>query len=630
MCGIAGFIDYSGKLDYSTLREMTSSLQHRGPDDNGQLVFSSADARIGLGQTRLSILDLSAAGHQPMQFGPFSIVYNGEVYNFREIRKELEGLDHVFSTESDTEVILHAYAEWGIRCLGRFIGMFAFVLLDEINHSLYLVRDRVGVKPLYVYTGGNFWLFGSELKAIRACREFPARLSLPDLHAYFRHGHVPDDGCIYQDCHKVDAGTYWLVDLNDRSHRKVRWWDQTGLYAQPKSVMSFDEASDELARLLHSACEYRMVADVPVGLFLSGGYDSTAVAAIIQSQTSRPIKTFTIGFTEGNDEAPYAREIARRLGTDHHEFYCSPQEALAVVPRLPEIFDEPFADSSAIPTLLVSRLARSSVTVALSADGGDELFCGYKSYISTAQRAHYLTQIPHLLRSPLSGLIHTAKRLLPVPMHSIRHQLNGLEYSLTKNDALMMQRLHGHSRLMPGSLVDQLLIETGYNGCKDFEDRDWPDATNPIDAAMGLDYQTYLKDDILTKVDRATMSVGLEGREPLLDHRLAEFAATLPLSYKYEGGITKRILKNIVHRHVPEVVMNRPKSGFSLPIMSWLRNDLREMLNEVCSDSAMTESGIINVSIARHWLSEFKSGNFHYSPLIWRLFVFQSWRKRWL
>ena len=629
MCGIAGFVDYSGKLGDSTLRKMTATLHYRGPDDRGHLLVSSGNAELGLGHTRLSIQDLSENGHQPMGFGPFSIVFNGEIYNFREIRSDLEAQGHGFSTECDTEVILHAFAEWGIACLNRFIGMFAFVLHDASKDRLYLARDRVGVKPLYVHTGSDFWLFGSELKALRECPEFPAKLSLPDLHSFFRHGHVPDDGCIYKDCHKVDAGEYWVLEMKSRTHRKVQWWDQTELYEQPRSTMSFEEASYELERLLYSACQYRMVSDVPVGVFLSGGYDSTAVAAMLQSQASSPIKTFTIGFSEGNDEAPFARETAGILGTDHHELYCSPREAMEVVPSLPEVYDEPFADSSGIPTLLVSRMARSSVKVALSADGGDELFCGYKSYPETLRRARRLSHIPRPLRAQLGGLLSKSAHSLPSTAHAGRHKLDALGHCLVKDDALMAQRLHGHSRLMPRSLVDSLL--PGGSNCRiEFTDRPWPEGTHPIEAAMGLDYQTYLKDDILTKVDRATMSVGLEGREPLLDHRLAEFAARIPLAYKYDGITAKRILRDVVHRHVPQEKMSRPKSGFSLPIMAWLRGELRGLLEDVCSESALAESGAIDVPTARHWLSEFEARRFHYTPLIWRLFVFQSWARRWL
>lgn len=628
MCGIAGFIDFTGGLDESTLRRMQGSLRHRGPDDQGHVLLTEGNARIGLAHTRLSILDLSAAGHQPMRLGPFSIVYNGEIYNFREIRADLTELGHDFVTDCDTEVILHAFAEWGMRCLDRFIGMFAFVLHDANSRQIYFIRDRAGVKPLYVHTGRGFWLFGSELKALRSCLDFHPSLDLAAVRAFFRHGHVPDQQCIYQQCHKVDAGTYWVVDTESLNHRVVRWWDQTALYHQEQSRSGFEESVDELQELLHSACAYRMVSDVPVGVFLSGGYDSSAVAAILQSSASKPIKTFTIGFTEGNDEAPAAREIARVLGTEHHEFYCSPKEALDIVPKLPEIYDEPFADSSGIPTILVSQMARQHVKVALSADGGDELFAGYNSYPASWRRIRRMRRIPPALRGVSSAALGAGARLLPAGLANSRHKLEALSHAMARSDALMAQRLHGHSRLMPRSMIDAL-IAPGRDQCQDFEDRAWPAGTHPLDACLGLDYQTYLKDDILTKVDRATMSVGLEGREPLLDHRLAAFAARMPMHFKYDGHIGKRALREVVHRHIPRRILDRPKTGFSLPLMKWLREDLRPLLNDLLSPESLRKCDSIDSQTAQKWVQHFHARNFHYSPLVWRLFVFLAWQRHW-
>lgn len=627
MCGIAGFVDFFGSLDESDLLPMITSLHHRGPDDQSFKVFDNASARIGLAHARLAILDLSEAGRQPMNHGPFTIVYNGEVYNFRELRKELVARGHEFRTETDTEVIIHSFDEWGVSCLDRFVGMFAFVLYDSIRKMVYFVRDRVGVKPLYVYRDQKCILFGSELKALTANKGFKARISPRDLKSYFRHGYVPDDGCIFQDCHKVDAGTYWVIDLETRRCDRVRWWSQTMLHKSSKLELDFEEAADALEDLLRSACEYRMVADVPVGVFLSGGYDSTAVAALLQTAQSRKLKTFTIGFTEGNDEAPHARATARHLGTDHYELYCSPVDVLEVLGRLPDVYDEPFADSSAIPTLLVSRLARQTVKVALSADGGDELFCGYDSYLATLRRVRKLSRVPLALRGVIGGSMRAASALLPESAHAMRHRLLGLGHSLNYSDVLMSQRLHEHSREMPKSLIESLIPGASVQG-DHRRDRAWPSGLHPIEAAMGIDYQTYLKDDILTKVDRATMSVGLEGREPLLDHRVAEFAARLPFEYKYDGRITKRILKHVVHRYVPESMMSRPKAGFSLPIMKWLRGDLRHMLRDTCSRDRMSASGLIDPMVCDLWLRRFFDGSFHYSPLIWRLFVFQSWYSR--
>lgn len=628
MCGIAGFIDTSFSLDDSTLRRMQSSLSHRGPDDRGLMLATEGNTRLGFAHTRLSILDLTEAGHQPMKFGPLSIVFNGEIYNFREIRDTLIAHGHAFVTDCDTEVVLHAFAEWGAECLNRFIGMFAFVLHDSNSRNMYFVRDRVGVKPLYVHLGNKFWLFGSELKALRACPDFKPTISRTNLRAFFRHGYVPDNRCIYERCQKVDAGTYWVLNTQNLQFRVVRWWDQTALHRQDKTRATFGEATDELSELLHSACEYRMVSDVPVGVFLSGGYDSAAVAVALQSRSSRPIRTFTIGFTEGNDEAPAAREIATMLGTEHHELYCSPTEAAQVVPSLPEIYDEPFADSSGIPTTLVSRMAREHVKVALSADGGDELFGGYDSYPATGRRIQKLRHIPPSMRRASGQALRMGSRLIPRSLRATRHKSEALGHCLDRDDALMAQRLHGASRAMPREMVDEL-IPPGEKESPDFEDRSWPPGTHPIEACMGLDYQTYLKDDILTKVDRATMSVGLEGREPLLDHRLAEFASQLPIDYKFDGHTRKRVLKEVVHRQIPAEIMDRPKTGFSLPIMKWLSDDLRSQFDEACSESELRKTDALDSGTARSWIMAFKAGQFHYTPLIWRLFVFQLWRRHW-
>ncbi|ODS62989.1 MAG: asparagine synthase (glutamine-hydrolyzing) [Arenimonas sp. SCN 70-307] len=628
MCGIAGFIDFAGRLGKPDLRSMVASLRHRGPDDEDALVIDGPATRVGLGHARLSILDLTEAGRQPMRHEQLSIVFNGEIYNYREIRKELIARGHAFHTDSDTEVILHSFAEWGVRCLDLFIGMFAFVLHDARSEQVYFVRDRVGVKPLYVYQSTDAWLFASELKALRANKVFSAQLSQSGLRSFFENGYVADDDCIYENCNKVDAGTYWVLSLRTRRCERVRWWNYACLHQAPKLTIGFDDAADELEALLKSACEYRMVADVPVGVFLSGGYDSTAVVSLLQSASSSQIKTFTIGFTEGNDEAPSARATASFLGTDHHELYCSPADALHTISQLPEVYDEPFADSSAIPTLLVSRLARSRVKVALSADGGDELFCGYDSYPITARRIARMGQIPSALRGPIGESLRLATNLFPKSAHALRHRLLGIGESLAASNVQMAQRLHERSRKMPQSMLNQLL--PGDRESRMETRGGWPDGADPMEAAMGLDYQTYLKDDILTKVDRATMSVGLEGREPFLDHRVAQFAARLPLSYKFDGLTTKRILKHIVHRHVPKEMMARPKAGFSLPIMKWLRDELSELFSETCSADQLRVSEFLDPRVVESWIKSFQGGRFHYSPLIWRIFMYQLWANRWL
>ncbi len=564
-----------------------------------------------------------------MVLGDLSIVFNGEIYNFRELRAELEKDGHTFRTGTDTEVILHAFLKWGIQCVERFIGMFAFCLHDSRAKRVYLVRDRAGVKPLFVYRRSKFWLFASELKAFHECRQFRPEINTTEVIAYFDHGYVPDGRCIFKDCEKVDAGEYWEIDLETRDVNKHRYWSAHDCYQAPKLSINYPDAVDELERLLHSACDYRLIADVPVGVFLSGGYDSTAVAAILQSGRSSKISTFTIGFTEGNDEAPFARETARRLGTDHHELYCSEKEAQQLIPELATVFDEPFADSSAIPTILVSKMARQHVKVALSADAGDELFCGYSTYRSLYDRMQRIARIPRPLRPPMNQLGKLSAAMIPHTQKGLSHRISGLLQALSPSDSITGQKLYAFSRQLPRYYRNNILLEKT-NSSNFAYQPDWEDGSKGLEGAMALDYATYLKDDILVKVDRATMSVGLEGREPLVDHRLLEFAARLPLEFKFDGNVSKKILKDVVHRYLPADTLQRPKTGFSLPIYSWLRGELSGLLDEFCSPAALRETGFLNEEFLSSQIGLFRKGRLHYSPLIWRLLMLQMWQRKWL
>lgn len=621
-------MDFAGGIDEGLLKKMAASLYHRGPDDNGVLLQRNEASSVGLAHARLSILDLSDAGHQPMVFGHLSVVFNGEIYNFQELRAELETCGHAFRTGTDTEVILHAFAEWGIDCVQRFIGMFAFCLHDAKARRVFLVRDRAGVKPLFVYRSQNFWLFASELKAFHECSQFRPEINTAEVIPYFDYGYVPDGRCIFKDCEKVDAGEYWEIDLQTRSTNKHRYWSVYDCYEESKLDITYPEAVEELDRLLHSACNYRLIADVPVGVFLSGGYDSTAVAAILQSGRSSRVSTFTIGFTEGNDEAPFARETARRLGTDHHEAYCSETEAQELIPELATVFDEPFADSSAIPTMLVSKMAREHVKVALSADAGDELFCGYDVYRSLDSRMRRISRIPRPLRPLLRRAGTKSAELLPHTSKGLAHRLGGLFRALSPSDSLTGQKLHAFSRQLPAHYRDNILVEDADSPYFGYEP-DFDDGAHGLEGAMAFDYATYLKDDLLVKVDRATMSVGLEGREPLVDHRVLEFAARLPLDFKYDGNVSKKILKAIVHRYLPADTLQRPKTGFSVPIHAWLRGELSGLLDEFCSPAALKATAFLNAPFLSAQVRLFREGKLHYSPLVWRLLMLQMWHRQW-
>lgn len=632
MCGIAGFIDFRNRKEESRryLSKMTNALSHRGPDASGEKLIISGNALIGLGHRRLSIIDLSDAGVQPMTFKHLSIVYNGEIYNYSEIRDVLIAKGHRFKSDSDTEVILHAYDEWGTGCVEKFIGMFSFVLVDELKQKVIFFRDRAGVKPLYMYEYEGLLLFSSELKAFHEHKDFKKEIDQSSLMSYFDYGYISAPRTIFKHTTKHSAGAYTSIDLIDGKRTEQIYWDAKSFYLKPKTKLVYEEAKEQLHSLMKSAFSYRMVADVPVGVFLSGGYDSTAVAAILQKmQGNNKLKTFTIGFEQGNNEAPAAKETAAYLGTEHTEYYCTQTEAQEIIPTLPYYYDEPFADSSAIPTILVSRMARKAVTVALSADAGDELFAGYSRYPNMFSHLKQSGLIPAPLKQFAKSLAKGVSRFTTNTKPDLKHKLQSISKSLNANSKIEASLLYKYSHSLPDYYRNNLFKKASTANTTHFDDGS-EEYLTILDRLLSVDYRMYLQDDILTKVDRATMSVSLEGREPLLDHRLLEFAATLPDSFKMGNGVSKRILKDIVHEYVPEQMMNRPKAGFSLPIYSWLRNELSYLIDEHLSEKALAESDLFNVEFVTHLVTLFKSNKLYYSPLIWKLLMFQMWHKRWM
>ncbi len=604
---------------------MVARLHHRGPDDNGTSVSHVGQAMVGFGHARLSIIDLSNAGHQPMTYKWLTITFNGEIYNFREIRSDLESKGHVFHSQSDTEVVLHAFEEWGADCVARFIGMFAFALLDQRLDRVYLFRDRAGVKPLFYYWSDGILLFGSELKALVLHPQMHKQIDINAVASFLRFGYVPAPSSIYQNTSKLQAGHYAIFDLEQRELTIERYWDAYACYSIAVREMRYEEAKDALRSLIKSAVNYRMVSDVPVGLFLSGGYDSAAVAAFLQSDRTQRIKTFTIGFHEGNNEAPDAKRIAEYLGTAHREYICTTREAQALIPSLPEHYDEPFGDSSSIPTMLVSSLARSEVTVALSADGGDELFFGYdtqRAFIRVNDMIERMSshKITAALPSFLAGLW---------PRHSAnRARLDLLGEVLSVPRADRPAKLREAMLSMQPSLFKSLMVKGDYQSSV-FES---PMLTNahPSSVALAIDYRYYLQDDILTKVDRATMSCSLEGREPLLDHRLLEYAAALPFGFKSDTKRGKLILRDIVHEIIPKRLMERPKRGFTLPIGKWLRGPLRYLIDDYMSDACIAQSGFFSIEGIRRLVVRFNSGDARMDEYVWRILQFQMWRRHWI
>ncbi len=619
MCGVAGFLSTgSARPGEEVLRAMGDAMAHRGPDASG--TFLSPDARVGLSHRRLSILDLSPAGAQPMFSADGSLVlsFNGEVYNFREIRAELEGKGHAFRGGSDTEVMLAAFREWGVEAaVLRFIGMFAFALWDSGAGKLYLVRDRLGIKPLFLARLPGMLLFASELKALLAYPDFPREVDPAALQYFLEFQYVPGPHAIYRNVEKVLPGH--IVEIGQDGEIKDRaYWDLFDHWGKPEGrTRTGGEYEEELSALLDSSIRYRMISDVPLGAFLSGGIDSSLVVALMRKATSGPVKTFSIGFREsGYDESPHARAVAAHLGTDHHEKICTPQEAQALVRRIPDSYDEPFADSSAIPTMLVSEFTRQHVTVSLSGDGGDELFCGYPRY-AWVRQGNVARGIPGFLRRPICSLLSR------VPIHKVQR---GAESVLYDDPAEMYFHTVGiFERRRLGEIVPGVVDDAHLPYFRTFRD---PRCGGIVERAMATDIKTYLVDDILTKVDRASMAYSLEARVPLLDHRIVEFAARLPMAHKVHRGGTKHLLRKILYRHVPRERIDRPKMGFGIPVNRWLRNELRPLLDEYLGEERVRREGFLRPEGVTRVVRQHLSGRRDHQYRLWALLVFAMWLER--
>ena len=631
MCGLAGFVDFNKQSLKMQLEKMTDVLVHRGPNDSGYELFETKEANIGLGHRRLSILDLSMHGHQPMDFKNFTIVYNGEIYNFREIRVELEKYDYIFHSDSDTEVILKAFHKWGIKCIDKFNGMFLIVIYNKEKNHLTLIRDRAGVKPCFYYHKDDLFLFSSELKSFHKHPSFEKKINFDSLGFYLQYGYISEPNSIFENTYKLESGYYLEIDLKSKKISKNKYWDVIEFYDKPKLKIDEEEALEELERLMISSFEYRMVSDVPVGVFLSGGYDSSIVTAILQSGRTEKINTFTIGFQEkGFDEAPHAKKVAKFLGTNHTEYYCTQKDALEILPKLCDIFDEPFGDNSSIPTILVSQLARKDVTVSLSADGGDEIFAGYSKYDLCLNYSKKFDKIPSIIRSGLSSAMNNLNpKKIPYFNNTYNFEtkyLKAMNALLAKNSVEMLKLTSQH---FTKSQINNLLkpqiktLESNF-------DLIISDSNNFLNKMLAIDYKTYMVDDVLTKVDRSTMSVGLEGREPLLDHRIIEFAAQLPSELKYKNGIKKSLLKQITHKYLPKELMDRPKMGFGVPITEWFKNDLKEYFMTYLSKERLEKEGIFNVEEVLLMRNRFLEGENESARRLWFILIFELWYEKWM
>ncbi len=614
---------------------MGCTLAHRGPDDSG--VFFDGQAGLGLSFRRLSIIDLSAEGHQPMvsASGRYVIVFNGEVYNFEEIRAEL--ISPPWRGHSDTEVMLAAIDRWGLEAaVKRFVGMFAFAVWDRQEHRLHLVRDRIGIKPLYYGQVDGSFVFASELKAIRAFPGFQAAIDRNALAAYMRFAYVPAPYSIYEDIRQLLPGHILTLNSAGETPAVVPYWSAAEVaHSGVKSPVkgSDEEVVEQLHQILSDAVRLRMISDVPLGAFLSGGIDSSVLVALMQAQSARPVKTFTIGFHEGvYNEAAHAKKVAAHLGTDHTELFVTPQDALDVVPLLPSMYDEPFADSSQIPTYLVSKLARRHVTVALSGDGGDELFCGYSRYIFVHSLWRVLKTLPKSAARGMARAIQsispaTIDRILgslPVPQklrNSPGHKLHRLADHLAAQDPVEVYLRALSMWPDPSSVV----LGSQEHDAVPQAIAKFRDMPSSVEMAMLTDLTNYLPDDILAKVDRASMAVGLEARVPVLDHRVVEFAWRLPMEFKLRRGKTKWALRQLLYRYVPAEFIERPKMGFSMPVDLWLRGPLRQWAEELLSAESLRRDGFFAVGPIREKWNQHLSGSRNWQYMLWPVLMFQAW-----
>lgn len=614
MCGIAGFYDVDKRSDLKDLQNITDVLNHRGPDDKGYFFESKSHFNIGLGHRRLSIQDLSSLGHQPMRFEHLSISYNGEVYNFKEIRETLVELGYTFQSDSDTEVILKAFHKWDLEALQRFNGMFSIALFDHQTDQLFLIRDRIGVKPLYYYIQNKTIVFASELKSILNYPNFEKAINWEALYLYLYHGYIAAPQSIFKNVYKLKPGHYLKIDNGETELKS--YWNLQEKFTQRKvrEHISESDALEELNQLVTSSVNYRMISDAPIGAFLSGGYDSSLVSAIMQKSSSNPIKTFTIGFDEkGYNEAEQAKAVAHYLGTDHHELYLPISAAAEIISNIPLYYDEPFADSSQLPTMLVSKFAKKQVDVILSGDGGDELFCGYSNYDLDLLYKSYMKGSAILNKFnnvfPLKSLVTTLNKkwdkffYIDSPQNIIN-----LEYLRST------QYLKGLVKNIP------LKIHQQYFNAASLSE-------NIQEAHMLQDMLIYLPDDIMTKVDRATMSVSLEGREPLLDYRLFEFSFSIPHHLKYNNGNKKYLLKKLAHKYIPEKLLDKPKTGFAVPINKWLKKDLSFLIDEYLSESYINKQDIFDYSKLKRLFQRFdeEEKNGMATRIVWNLIIFQLW-----
>lgn len=651
MCGIVGFLGsdlLTDKTRVEILGRMSDKLTTRGPDSAGH--WSDPQQQIYLAHRRLAIMDLSVAGHQPM-LSPserYVISYNGEIYNNRDIKTELEILGEapIWIGSSDTEILLAAFDAWGIKeTVRRAKGMFAIAVWDKLLGQLTLVRDRLGEKPLYYGWQGSGsnkgFLFGSELKALKEHPQFTGKIDRSSLALYMRYCYVPAPHAIFEGLKKLEPGTILTVALNDNDLSIEKYWDTLKVVKEGRETpfeKTATQMADDLETQLRKTIDQQMIADVPLGAFLSGGVDSSLIVSLMQAQNSRRVKTFTIGFNEaGYNEAEYAAAVAQHLGTEHTELYVSSQDALDVIPKLPSLYCEPFADSSQIPTFLVAKLAQQHVTVSLSGDGGDELFCGYNRYIYTDKVWRGLSLLPTAVRKVIGDSItgisaSSWNKVFGVLNQITPEKFNGVSLGrkLQKSANVISSKDSAelYKRLV-SNWQDPSSVVIGGNEHDDIfsENIQILDGLGEIERMMALDLVSYLPDDILVKVDRAAMGVSLETRVPFLDHNIVEFASKIPISMSLKNGNSKSVLRDILYRHVPKELIERPKMGFSIPVSDWLIGPLREWAEQLLDEPLLHKQGYFQPEIVRKMWSEHTLGIRNWQSQLWAILMFQSWLK---
>lgn len=623
MCGFAGFIDYNLESSEYNLDKMLHSITNRGPDDTGKKLINEKKYQFYFGHNRLSILDLSAKGRQPYVYKNLSMAYNGEVYNFKEIRKELEALEYDFESDSDTEVIIKAYHAWGEESIQKFNGMFSIAIYDENLKVLKLIRDRAGVKPLYFYQKDNLILFASEVKVFHQHPNFNKELSNNSIAMYMKYGSIPQPNSIFKYVRKIKNGNILTFNLVSQEIKEVCYWDVYQYFSRNKLEFNEQEALKRLDCILNSAVNYRMISDVNIGSFLSGGYDSSLVTAIMKKNSSTRIKTFTIGFENAQyNEANYAREIAEYLDTDHTEYICSEKDAIEMLGELPSILDEPMSDTSIIPTLILSKMTKQNVTVSLSADGGDELFAGYSSYHRVVQLEKYLKYIPAkmLLSKLLSFFTNSTSLGRKISrVVSILKSKNIVELYDCFSDTFLDENIE---RLLLDKNVDCRKSSIKYQCDKK--------VINSLDLLLARDFQSTQVDQLLMKVDRASMRYSLEAREPLLDYRLVEFAAQLPIHMKINAGTGKYLLKSLAHEYLPTNLMDRPKMGFSVPLKDWFGGSFRNIVIKYLDEKRIDKQNIFVVNEVKKIKNDYLDGGSVNFKQLWSMVVFQVWYEKWI